>query len=59
MWVGITKQMEVENFKNDTISIREGELQEKIRKNKADEAIKRASLGLKKQEEKQKKKSEK
>jgi hypothetical protein len=48
-----------ENFKNDTISIREGELQEKIRKNKADEAIKRASLGLKKQEEKQKKKSEK
>ena len=48
-----------ENYKNATITVREGELQEKIRKNKADEAIKRASLGLKKQEEKKKEKIKK
>ncbi len=45
-----------ENYKNDTIRIREDELQEKIRKNKVDEEIKKTSLGLKNKEIKEKEK---
>ena len=48
-----------ENYKNDTIRIREDELQEKIRKNKVDEEIKRTSLGLKNKEIKEKEKIKK
>ncbi len=48
-----------ENYKNDTIRIREDELQEKIRKNKVDEEIKRTSLGMKNKEIKEKEKIKK